>query len=133
MPDTYAAAARDSGRLMLRAAALLADADEAAAKAEREKAALRVELDRLADLPECRRQLPDGTVPTGTEAALRAWMQVAADLGVEARFLREENDRLEREVEDLRSRLTAVERLRPARPLVVADALRGTRFNGGGA
>lgn len=46
--------------------------------------------------------------------------------------LRAESARLEREVVDLRRRLTAVDRLRPAQHRLVADALRGARFNGGG-
>lgn len=33
----------------------------------------------LEDLPECRRQLPDGSVPTGTRAALQAWMREAEE------------------------------------------------------
>lgn len=39
----------------------------------------RPEENRLSDLPICRLQLPDGSVPTGTEAALTAWHRVAVD------------------------------------------------------
>lgn len=40
---------------------------------------IRFAYDRLVDLPLCRRQLPDGSVPGGTEEALEAWHRVAEE------------------------------------------------------
>ena len=46
----------------------------------REKlAAAEKERDRLQDLPQCRRQFPDGNVPGNTEEALVGWMKIADD------------------------------------------------------
>ncbi len=44
---------------------------------EKEIERLQAKLDYLIDLPACRQQLPDGTVPGNTEEALRAWMRIA--------------------------------------------------------
>lgn len=68
----------------------------------------------------------------GQTALARRRAEELAIARAEVRSLRAENARLEREVADLRRRVQGVERLRPARPLLVADALRGPRINGGG-
>lgn len=54
--------------------------------------ALAAERDRLIDLPLCRRQLPDGTVPTGTEAALSLWYEAANDYRAKFEAMREDRD-----------------------------------------
>lgn len=46
------------------------------------------EFARLRDLPLCRLQLPDGSVPGGTEEALAAWHDVAEDALQQVRVLR---------------------------------------------
>lgn len=54
--------------------------------------ALAAERDRLIDLPLCRLQLPDGTVPTGTEAALSLWYERANDYRAKFEAMREDRD-----------------------------------------
>lgn len=54
--------------------------------------ALAAERDVLADLPLCRLQLPDGTVPTGTEAALSLWYETANDYRAKFEAMREDRD-----------------------------------------
>ncbi len=50
------------------------------AQRDRELAEAKSELDRLADLPLCRRQLPNGRVPGNIEQALRDWVAAADSL-----------------------------------------------------
>jgi hypothetical protein len=67
---------------------------------------LKAERDYLFDLPLCRRQLPDGTVPGCTEEALSAWFHIAQDALQQVRVLgsngtynwKERAERAEREL-----------------------------------
>lgn len=49
---------------------------------------LKAEVARLADLPLCRRQLPDGSVPCNTEEALAIWVRLADERGTEIERLK---------------------------------------------
>lgn len=96
--DLKAAQARIS-RLQLQAD----DLHVARIEAEDEASAHRARIAELGDLPLCRRQLPDGSVPSGTKAALVAWVAVADEQ-------RTRIAELERELAEAQDRHAATER-----------------------